>query len=582
MEQKKQGMEQQKQAAAAPAAAVVAASLSSEPSSERLPALSASTHETAVALLRSSSWFESASNELVQALASLMIPMSASDGHVFVEEGTELRSFMIVEDGTLARTRLSVPVETREDVKSSIRSLHHTQRTAAIDEQSVLIDLVQGRGRTTGFLHNVEPGNLAYATVSARGPVKVWLVSGDDFRTLIRSNGAFGLEVINVMAHDMRKESNAMRALQKRLYKLASEAENGRSDRPSQDGRPVLKVLCYDATSWVTTSFQPAIEAFNKNNDLQILMQYTTERLGPDSVTYSAGYDAICTFVNDTANADVLHSLSLLGVQLIVQRAAGFDRIDLKAARAHNITVARVPKYSPYAVAEMAMSLLLTVNRKLTRASNRVKMANFTLDEGLLGMDIHGKTIGVMGTGNIGAILCRIVCGFGAKLVCYDVYENDDVKKMGGVYVKDKDELLAQCDVLFLMMPLLPSTHHTISMEALSKLKKGVILINTSRGGLVDTKAVLEGLRSDIISGVGMDVYENEQDYFFQDWSARQVQDPDLAALLGNNNVVLTAHQAFFTKEAVDKIVSTTLENIRDYHAGLTGTNHPNNCIPPA
>lgn len=567
--------------------APAAASLPSEPSSELLSALSTATSDTAVALLRSSSWFESASNELVQALASLMIPMSASDGHVFVEEGTELRSFMIVEEGTLARTRLSVSAETREDVKSSIRSLPHTQRTAAIDEQSVLIDLVQGRGRTTGLLHNVEPGNLAYATVSARGPVKVWLVSGDDFRTLMRDNGAFALEIINVMAHDMRKESNAMRALQKHLHKLANEAAvaggNGR-DRASQDGRPVLKVLCYDATSWVTTSFQPAIEAFNNNNKngLQILMQYTTERLGPDSVTYAAGYDAICTFVNDTANADVLHSLSLLGVQLIVQRAAGFDRIDLKAARAHNITVARVPKYSPYAVAEMAMSLLLTVNRKLTRASNRVKMANFTLDEGLLGMDIHGKTIGVMGTGNIGAILCRIVCGFGATLLCYDVYENDDVKKMGGIYVKDKNALFQQCDVLFLMMPLLPSTHHTINMEALSKLKKGVILINTSRGGLVDTKAVLEGLRSGIIAGVGMDVYENEQDYFFQDWSARQVQDPDLAALLGNNNVVLTAHQAFFTKEAVDKIVSTTLENIRDYHAGLTGTNHPNNCIPPS
>jgi len=518
-----------------------------------------------------------------------MIPMSAADGHVFVEEGTELRSFMIVDEGTLARTRLSVPAESREDVKSSIRSLPHTKRTAAIDEQSVLIDLVQGRGRTTGLLHNVEPGNLAYATVSARGPVKVWLVAGEDFRTLMRSNGAFGLELINVMAHDMRKESNAMRALQKHLQKLAASEVasrgNGTNDRAAaQDGRPVLKVLCYDATSWVTTSFQPAIEAFNNNNDddLQILMQYTTERLGPDSVTYAAGYDAVCTFVNDTANADVLQSLSLLGVKLIVQRAAGFDRIDCKAARAHNITVARVPKYSPYAVAEMAMSLLLTVNRKLTRASNRVKMANFTLDEGLLGMDIHGKTIGVMGTGNIGAILCRIVCGFGVKLLCFDVYENDDVKQMGGIYVKDKNELFQQCDVLFLMMPLLPSTHHTINMEALSKLKKGIILINTSRGGLVDTKAVLEGLRSGIIAGVGMDVYENEQDYFFQDWSARQVQDPDLAALLGNNNVLLTAHQAFFTKEAVDKIVSTTLENIRDYHAGLTGTNHPNNCIPLA
>jgi D-lactate dehydrogenase len=181
--------------------------------------------------------------------------------------------------------------------------------------------------------------------------------------------------------------------------------------------------------------------------------------------------------------------------------------------------------------------------------------------------------------GKIGQILCNILAGFGANLICYDIFENDAVQKLGGVYVS-KDEIMERSDVLFLMMPLLPQTYHTINDESLEKLKRGVILVNTSRGGLVDTKALLKGLQTGVIGSVGMDVYENEQPYFFQDWSARHVQDPDLVALLGHNSVVLTAHQAFFTKEAVDKIVSTTIDNIHDFKKGLTGQAHPNNCIP--
>jgi D-lactate dehydrogenase len=181
--------------------------------------------------------------------------------------------------------------------------------------------------------------------------------------------------------------------------------------------------------------------------------------------------------------------------------------------------------------------------------------------------------------GKIGQILCNILAGFGANLICYDVFENDAVKKLGGVYVS-KDEIMARSDVLFLMMPLLPQTYHTINEASLEKLKKGVILINTSRGGLVDTKALLQGLQTGVIGSVGMDVYENEQAYFFQDWSARNVQDPDLVALLGLNSVVLTAHQAFFTQEAVDKIVSTTIGNLHDFKKGLTGQAHPMNCVP--
>ena len=242
-------------------------------------------------------------------------------------------------------------------------------------------------------------------------------------------------------------------------------------------------------------------------------------------------------------------------------RCAGFDRVDMKTAKTFGISVVRVPAYSPYAVAEHAIALLMSVNRRIPAASTRVKMADFTLDSSLLGMDIHGKTVGVMGTGQIGQILCRIITGFGANLLAYDVFQSDAVKNS---------------DVIFLMMPLLPATKHTINASVLPLLKKGVILINTSRGGLIDTSALVTGLQTDIIGGCGLDVYENEGDYFFQDWSGKAIIDSTLTALLGNNRVVMTAHQAFFTREAIDKIVSTTIENIDNFSSGMRGKDLPN------
>ena len=196
--------------------------------------------------------------------------------------------------------------------------------------------------------------------------------------------------------------------------------------------------------------------------------------------------------------------------------------MDVRIAKTFGMSVARVPAYSPYAVAEHAIALLMSVNRRIPAASTRVKMSNFTLESSLLGMDIHGKTVGVMGTGKIGQILCRIITGFGANLLAYDVFECSEVKDMGGKYVS-QGEIYKNCDVIFLMMPLLPATKHTINASVLPLLKKGVILINTSRGGLVDTAALVSGLQSGIIGGCGLDVYENEGDYFFQDWSGKPV-----------------------------------------------------------
>ena len=542
--------------------------------------MSSSEKEQALALLKDTTWFGTCSPAFLDALASIMTPLATDDGYIFMQEGTQLQEFIILESGTLARTKLSVSASTDKlDLLASISQSTRTLVSKQLTEHSILVDTLEGRGRVSGLLHTMQDGHVVYATVTSRGPVHVWLVKGEAFCQLVSSNPAYCLEFMSSMATEIRSGTKSLRSL---MDALAGNTNNSSSLGHPKDGPPQIRVLCYDATSWVVEGFKPAIEQFNAaNSDFKIVMEYSNERLGSKTAICAAGYEAVCTFVNDAADSEVMTTLSRVGVKMIAQRAAGFDRIDTKAARAYGITVARVPAYSPYAVAEMAIALLMAVNRKITKANNRVKMANFTLDKGLLGFDVHGKTVGVMGTGKIGEILCNILLGFGVKLLCFDVYPNESIKAKGGTYV-DQDEIFAQSDVLFLMMPLLPATKHTINKDMLTKLKRGVTIINTSRGALIDTKALLQGLNDGVISGVGMDVYENESDYFFQDWSASQIEDPDLRALLGEHNVILTAHQAFFTKEAVDKIVSTTLENLRDYKKGLRMMDHPNNCIPAA
>jgi D-lactate dehydrogenase len=539
------------------------------------------TKDQALALLRDTTWFGKCTDDLLDAIASMMRPLSTDDGYMFMQEGTSLQQFLILESGCLARTKLSVSASTDKlDLLSSIRNSNRHLVSQKITENSVLVDTLEGRGRVSGLLHTLQEEHIVYATVTSRGPVKVWLVDGTEFCTMISSTPSFCLQMMSSMSREIRSGTKSLRAL---MDTLSNTSTSGMAKQKSgrQLTTPQLRVLCYDATSWVVEGFQPAVTEFNETSDFDMVMEYTSERLSSKTAICAAGYDAVCTFVNDCCDADVMTILSRVGVKMVAQRAAGFDRIDTKAARAFGITVARVPAYSPYAVAEMAIALLMAVNRKITKANNRVKMANFTLDKGLLGFDVHGKTVGVMGTGKIGEILCNILLGFEAKLLCYDVHPNESIQAKGGVYV-DQDEIYARSDVLFLMMPLLPATKHTINTGMLHKLKRGVTIINTSRGALIDTKALLQGLNDGIISGVGMDVYENESDYFFQDWSASQIEDPDLRALLGEHNVILTAHQAFFTKEAVDKIVSTTIENLRDFQKGMRMMDHPNNCIPAA
>lgn len=494
-----------------------------------------------------------------------------------------MTSILILEEGILVRTKLSVNADDIPTLRKSLGHLSVSSKHDKIVSKSVIIDKLEGRGRISGLLHSCEEIAFAYATVSAMTPAKVWLLNAADFREAVSHTPQNCLDVLATLARELRVGSKSLRGL---IQKVST--TNGEDDSEGSSGsKKVLKVLCYDTTSWVSEGFKPAIQAFNDKQReqhgevaVEIRMEYTSERLSEQSATYAAGYNAVCLFVNDLASEKVLQTLSLMGVNMLAMRCAGFDRVDGKAATAYGFTVARVPAYSPYAVAEMAVALLMTVNRKTARASARVKMANFSLDAGLMGVDVHGKKVGVMGTGKIGQILCKIMLGFGAEVLCYDVCQSEEVIQGGGKYVATPDDIYKQCDIIFLMMPLLESTYHTINEKTVQQMKPGVLLINTSRGGLVDTKALLKGIRDGIIGGVGMDVYEHEQAYFFQDWSARHIKDPDLLALIGENNVVMTAHQAFFTKEAVGKIIETTLQNLADFQNGMKGQSHPNNCLP--
>jgi D-lactate dehydrogenase len=256
----------------------------------------------------------------------------------------------------------------------------------------------------------------------------------------------------------------------------------------------------------------------------------------------------------------VVRRLGEDGVRLVALRSAGFNNVDLATASRHGIAVARVPAYSPHAVAEHTVALILTLNRKVHRAFNRVREGNFSLD-GLMGFDLHGKTVGVVGTGRIGAVFARIMTGFGCRVVAHDPRPDPDLETMGVVYLSFED-LLAACDVITLQCPLTPATHHLVDDEAIRRMKPGVMLINTSRGAVVDTTAVIRGLKSGRIGSLGLDVYEEEGDLFFEDLSDRIIPDDVFARLLTFPNVLVTGHQAFFTEEALSAIAVTTIANV--------------------
>ncbi|GAA4880403.1 2-hydroxyacid dehydrogenase [Kitasatospora terrestris] len=325
-----------------------------------------------------------------------------------------------------------------------------------------------------------------------------------------------------------------------------------------------MEILAYG----VLADERPILErAFAARHRLRCLDVF----LNRDTAPLAAGYPAVSSSVNGELDADTLALLAAGGTRLIAQRSTGFNNIDLDAAAGLGLTVARVSHYSPHSVAEHAWTLALAVNRRLSRAANRSREFDFRLD-GLLGRDIHGMTVGVVGTGKIGECFTRIAHGFGTELLGWDITENPACRDLGMTYV-DLDQLLTRSDIVSLHVPLLPATHHLIDAAALAAMKPDAILVNSSRGGLVDSAALVESLRAGRLAGVGLDVYEEETGVFFTDLSISGITDDVLARLVSFPQVVVTSHQAYFTRTAVGQIIDATLRNVDDFEAGRRSEN---------
>lgn len=302
-------------------------------------------------------------------------------------------------------------------------------------------------------------------------------------------------------------------------------------------------------------------DALNPGHDIL----YVEPHLNEQTVELARGAEVVCCFVNDRLSAEVLSGLNDLGVKLVALRCAGYNNVDLAAAKHLGLPVCRVPEYSPHAVAEHAVGLILALNRNIHRAHNRIRENDYSLN-GLMGFDLHGKTVGVVGAGKIGRVFIDIMLGFGCRVLVHDLTENPEVARRAPY--ASLPELWAQSDILSLHCPLTPSTHHLINDRVVDQVKPGVMLINTSRGGLVDTPAVIRGLKSGRIGYLGLDVYEEEADLFFEDLSNQVVQDDVFARLTTFPNVIITGHQAFFTREALQKIAQVTLGNIEAFARG--------------
>lgn len=302
----------------------------------------------------------------------------------------------------------------------------------------------------------------------------------------------------------------------------------------------------------------------NESKNYNFTLQYHRSFLDLHNASQTLGAKAVCIFVNDRADRTVLEILAKNGVQLIALRCAGFNNVDLKAAADLGLHVVRVPAYSPYAIAEHVVALMLSLNRKTYRAYLRTRDGNFTLN-GLMGFDLHGKTAGIIGTGKIARILIQILKGFGMNILAYDIYPDAAYAQSAGIKYVSLDELYANADVISLNCPLTAENTHLINADAVAKMKPGVMIINTGRGPLIDTQALIDGLKSGKIGSAGLDVYEDERTYFYQDKSDKVITDDKLSHLLSYNNVLVTSHQAFFTREAMTNIVTTTLENCKDF-----------------
>ncbi|KAK5988179.1 putative dehydrogenase TR07 [Cladobotryum mycophilum] len=331
-----------------------------------------------------------------------------------------------------------------------------------------------------------------------------------------------------------------------------------------------MKLAVFSTKPYDKKYLDAGLAALSNSTTTTVDITYHEFRLDDDTVSLASGAHAVCAFVNDSLQASVVNALSTLGVKAILLRCAGFNQVDLDAAEKAGIMVVNVPSYSPEAVAEFAVALIQTLNRNTHRAYNRVREGNFAL-HGLLGRTLYGKTVGIIGTGKIGVATARIMKGFGCRVVAHDPFPNDAFKEIGEY--KELDHVLSECDIISLHCPLMDSTRHIINDAAISKMKPGAMLVNTSRGGLIDTRAVIRALKTEHLGGVALDVYEGEGSLFYDDHSDKVIHDDVLMRLMTFHNVIVTGHQAFFTEEALTEIADCTLRNLNEFAASGTCKN---------
>lgn len=320
------------------------------------------------------------------------------------------------------------------------------------------------------------------------------------------------------------------------------------------------KIAFFDAKPYDIASFD------NMNERFGFDIRYYKGRLNVNNIILTKDVDAVCIFVNDTADKAVIDALAANGVKLLALRCAGFNNVDLRAAKGR-LSVVRVPAYSPYAVAEYTLALMLSLNRKIHRAYWRTRDGNFSL-HGLMGFDMHGKTAGIVGTGKIARILIHILRGLGMRVLANDLYPDENYAREEGFTYVPLDELYREADIISLHCPLTDQTRYLINEDSIAKMKDGVVIINTGRGQLIHTNALIEGLKNKKVAAAGLDVYEEEGGYFYEDKSDKIIDDDVLARLLSFNNVIVTSHQAFFTREALRNIAETTLQNVLDFEEG--------------
>lgn len=404
-------------------------------------------------------------------------------------------------------------------------------------------------GSVSGSLHFFNKDTCSSTVVVDSEEAVAYVISSDSFKKLCREDENINTSFINFLSKEVRKRSNILTNI-----------------RFQQQYSPHRTIAFFDTKSYMRETF----ESYNEEHNLGYKFIWLKDKMNESTASLASGAEVVCCFVNDTLNAEVIKQLKCIGVGLIAMCCAGYDNVDLEACQKHDITVTRVPAYSPNSVAEFAITLMLACNRKIHKSHSRVKDFNFSLG-GLVGFDMKDKYVGIIGTGKIGAITAKIVRAFGCKVLCHDIYKNKELESIEGISYVEKEEIFEKCDIISLHTPLLPSTKYMINKDSLSKMKKGVIIVNTSRGGLINSKDLLESILNGHVGAVGLDVYEEEKEYFFEDKSEDNIKDSILLQLIANHNVLITSHQAFLTKEALYGIAKSVFGSIQEFFSGKRG-----------